>query len=322
VNDGAKASAVIQAEQLTRRFGDLLAVDRVSFAVARGEVFGFLGPNGAGKTTTVRMITGVIAPSEGVARVCGHDVATHPVRARQHIGVVPEEGNVYLDLTVWQNVMLMGELHGVPRPQRVAEGERLLEAFGLAERRQARARALSKGLRQRLMLCTALVSRPRVLFLDEPTSGLDVASARLIREIVSDMNERGLTVFLTTHNMAEAEQMCDRVAIINHGRIVAVDSPDAMRDVIRSSRSVVVSFAGGIEAAPEALTELEGVSECGVSSEGHVLYTEEPGLVATRVVHMAEARGLRIQSIQTREPTLEDVFLHLTDTATKGVPND
>ncbi len=302
---------VILAEGLTRRFGDLAAVDCVDFAVERGEVFGFLGPNGAGKTTTVRMLTGIIEPTEGRAVVRGHDVARDSVRARRRVGVVPEEANVYLDLSVWQNVMLMAQLHGVRRRERERCGAELLERFGLGERRRQKARALSKGLRQRLMLCTALVAEPALLFLDEPTSGLDVASTRLIRQIVRELNDDGLTVFLTTHNMEEAEEICDRVAIIHRGRIAAVDTPDELRNVIKARRSVQVRFKPDAP-GPAALAGLPGVTECTRPGESVVLYTESPGAVAAAVVRLAEREGLQIEEISTRRPSLEDVYLYYT----------
>jgi len=304
-------STVIEVHGLTRRFGDLTAVDHVEFEVSEGEVFGFLGPNGAGKTTTVRMLTGVLDPTEGTATIEGHDIRKEPLAAREHLGIVPEEANVYLDLSVWRNMMLMAELHGVPRARRVKEGERLLGVLGLAERKKQKARALSKGLRQRLMLCSALVSGPDILFLDEPTSGLDVQSARLIRQIVRDLNRDGLTVFLTTHNMAEAEEMCDRVAIINEGRIAAIDTPDQLRDAIKLSQYVAVRFEQDV-ASLEELDALPGVERAAAGEDGFRLYCERPGRLASEVVKLAESRGLSIAEIATCKPTLEDVFLHLT----------
>ena len=306
-------TAVIEVRGLTRRFGDLTAVDHVEFEVNEGEVFGFLGPNGAGKTTTVRMLTGVIDPTEGTATVRGHDIRTAPLAAREHLGIVPEEANVSLDLSVWRNVMLMAELHGVPRQRRVAEGDRMLDLMGLGERKKQKARALSKGLRQRLMLCTALVSEPELLFLDEPTSGLDVQSARLIRQIVRDLNRDGLTVFLTTHNMAEAEEMCDRVAIINRGEIVAIDTPHQLRDLVRSSQYVEVSFEAGAPSEDD-LEALTGVER--VVSEGDrlLLYTQHPGRTAVALAGLADREGLDVRELSTCKPSLEDVFLFLTET--------
>jgi len=302
---------VIEVKGLTRKFGNLVAVDHVEFGVYQGEIFGFLGPNGAGKTTTIRMLTGVIDPTEGTATIQGHDIRNEPLLSRAHIAVVPEEANVYLDLSVWQNLMLMAELHGVARHRRLQEAERLLDALGLAERKKQKARALSKGLRQRLMLCAALVTGPEVLFLDEPTSGLDVQSARLIRQTVCDLNRSGLTVFLTTHNMSEASEMCSRVAIIDKGRIAAIDTPEKLRSTISSRQYIEVRFA---RATPEhnELEALPGVSQVDADNRTFRLYTRLPGQVVTEVVRLADSRGLEIADLGNRKPSLEDVFLHLT----------
>jgi ABC-2 type transport system ATP-binding protein len=303
--------AVIEAKRLTRKFSNLVAVNGVEFEVYPGDIFGFLGPNGAGKTTTVRMLTGVIDPTEGTATIQGHDIRKEPLLSRAHIAVVPEEANVYLDLSVWQNLMLMAELHGVARDRRLQEANRLLDALGLAERKKQKARVLSKGLRQRLMLCAALVTAPEILFLDEPTSGLDVRSARLIRQIVGDLARSGLTVFLTTHNMSEAGEMCSRVAIIDKGCIAAIDTPEKLSATISSRQYVEVRFAG---AAPQhnELESLPGVSQIDADNRTFRLYTKLPGQVVTEVVRLADSRGLEITDLGNRKPSLEDVFLHLT----------
>ncbi len=303
--------AVIETKRLTRKFGNIVAVDHVEFEVYHGEIFGFLGPNGAGKTTTVRMLTGVIDPTEGTATIQGHDIRKESLLSKTHIAVVPEEANVYLDLSVWQNIMLMADLHGVARHRCLQEAERLLEALGLAERKKQKARTLSKGLRQRLMLCAALVTGPEVLFLDEPTSGLDVQSARLIRQTVSDLNRSGLTVFLTTHNMGEADEMCSRVAIIDHGCIVAIAPPEKLRSTISSRQYVEVRFTG---AAPKhnELELLPGVSHMDVDNRTFRLYTKWPGQVMTEVVRLVDRKGLEIKDLSNRKPSLEDVFLHFT----------
>jgi len=305
------AENVVEVYGLTRRYGKLVAVAGVDFEVHEGEIFGFLGPNGAGKTTMVRMLTGVLDPTEGSASIQGHDIRSESLLSRAHLGVVPEEANVYLDLSVWRNLMLMAELHGVPRRQRVREGERLLETLGLADRKLHKARTLSKGLRQRLMLCAALVTGPEILFLDEPTSGLDVASARLIRQIVRKLNDDGLTVFLTTHNMDEAEEMCSRVAIISQGRIAAIDTPGQLRSAMRSSQYLEVALAGS-QIDPAELEQLPGTLH--VSREGNCarLYGEQPGLLALEVARLAEAKGVEIAHLCTRKPSLEDVFLYFT----------
>jgi len=304
-------SVVIDVQGLTRRFGGLTAVDHVSFQVEKGELFGFLGPNGAGKTTTVRMLTGVLDPTEGTASIEGHDIRKEALLSRAHLGVVPEEANVYQDLSVWRNVMLMAELHGIPRAERIREAGRLLDSLGLGDRKRQKARGLSKGLRQRLMLCAALVTRPEILFLDEPTSGLDVQSTRLIRQIIRDLNRDGLTVFLTTHNMDEAEQMCSRIAIINKGRLAAINSPEGLRSMVRTSQYVEIRFEGWAPAAEE-LASLPSVSRATSEGGGYRLYTQTPGQAAVQAMRFAEERGLPIAHVCTRKPSLEDIFLHLT----------
>jgi ABC-2 type transport system ATP-binding protein len=305
----------IEAHALTRRYGPTTAVDHVSFSVRRGEIFGFLGPNGAGKSTTVRMLTGFIAPSEGTAVLDGHDIETDALAARQRVGVVPEEASIYMDLTVWQNVMLMAELYGVPRAGRLVQGTELLTLFGLGDRKGHKGRSLSKGLRQRLMLCMALVGEPAILFLDEPTTGLDVASAHLIRETIARLNrERGLTVFLTTHNLEEANALCHRVAIINRGRLAAVDTPQALRGTIEARRSVEATFGEPLQAMPE-VTDPGAEVESFAGGTGVRIFTRAPGRMAQELVTWASSRSLRVESIATRAPSLEDVFLALTSGA-------
>lgn len=306
------ATSAIEVSALSRRYGEKTAVDRISFTVARGEVFGFLGPNGAGKSTTTRMLTGYLTPSSGVVRVAGCDMTRDPVAARAHIGVVPEEANVYADLTVWQNVMLMAELHGVPRRIRESRADELLSMFAMSDRKQQKGRQLSKGLRQRLMICAALVSEPQILFLDEPTSGLDVASAHLIRDIVRRMNrEKAMTVFITTHNMDEAGDLCHRIAIIDKGRLAVVDTPQNLRGTLDARRSVEVRFIGAKASASELLSGIE-TTEVVEITDGYRIYTSQPGALAQRIANLSSERGLQIASLNTLAPTLEDVFLHIT----------
>ena len=308
---------VIEVHHLTRIFGRVLAVDRVTFDIYPDEIFGFLGPNGAGKSTTVRMLTGVIEPTGGTALIQGHDIRSAPLLSRGHIAVVPEEANVYLDLTVWQNIMLMAELHGIPRLQRTRKADQLLDLLGIADRKKQKARALSKGLRQRLMLCAALVTNPEIIFLDEPTSGLDVESARLMRRIVADLNQDGLTVFLTTHNMNEASDMCSRVAIINNGRIAAIDTPENLRAAISSRQYVEVGFSHNPPEKHE-LETVSGVLQAELNHHMITLYTDTPGQVAAGVVRWADKKGRQISALSIHKPSLEDVYLHFTGKKQEG----
>jgi ABC-2 type transport system ATP-binding protein len=239
-------------------------------------------------------------------------MADSPSAARRRIGVVPEEANVYGDLSVRDNVMLMAELHAVPKLARIERTAQLLQRFDLQGRARQKGSELSKGLRQRLMLCMALVSEPQILFLDEPTSGLDVASARLIRDIVGEQNRmRGTTVFLTTHNMDEAERLCHRVAIIDKGRLAAIDTPDALRRRVESRRSVEVRFAGYQGDTGPFASVLNGITVT-TMVDGFRAYTPTPGPLAQAIASRATALGMQITSISTLAPTLEDVFLTIT----------
>ncbi|MCK4505275.1 MAG: ABC transporter ATP-binding protein [Candidatus Aegiribacteria sp.] len=303
--------SVIKVNSLTRRFGNLTAVDGIDFQVNKGEIFGFLGPNGAGKTTTIRMLTGIIDPTSGSAMIQDHDIRKESILSREHIAVVPEQANVYLDLSVWRNLMLMAELYGVPRDRRVSEGERLLDALGLMNKKDSKARELSKGFKQRLMLCAALITDPEILFLDEPTSGLDVHSARLIRKIVRELNNDGLTVFLTTHNMIEAGDICSRVAIINNGRIAAIDTPGNLRSMVRKRHYVEAVFKEQVPPLNK-LESIPGVTRVESDQDVFRLYTETPGSVATLLVVLTLDLGFELEQLNTRKPSLEDVFLYYT----------
>jgi len=286
-----------------------VAVDHISFQVEKGEFFGFLGPNAAGKTTTIRMLTGVIKPDEGVASILSYDILREGLKSRQLMGIVPEMANAYVDLSAWNNLMLIGELYGVPKKQRQERASRLLKEFGLYERRKHLVRGFSRGMKQKLLLCMALINEPQILFLDEPTSGLDVESQRLIRDMIRELNKSGATVFLTTHNMEEANQLCDRIAIINHGKIAAINSPERLR--LRSSglQSIEVSFDKVVSV--EDLSKVHGVKEAKKTGDKIRLYVDEPSATLDKLVDFARSKRLRIISLNTLAPTLEDVFLKL-----------
>jgi ABC-2 type transport system ATP-binding protein len=222
-----KHHEVIAVNGLAKRFGAITAVDDISFAVPEGELFGFLGPNGAGKTTTIRMLTGILTPDAGEIHVGGIDIQRHPIAAKMQMGIIPEMSNVYTDLTAKQNVVLAGRFYGMRRKAVEERTDQLLEQFELSERKDDRVEEFSKGMKQRVLIASALVHIPQVLFLDEPTSGLDVHSQRLIRTIIREMNRAGTTVFLTTHNIEEANTLCDRVGIINRGTLAAIDTLNA-----------------------------------------------------------------------------------------------
>ncbi len=301
-------STAIEVRNLTKRYGTVSAVDDISFVIKKGEFFGFLGPNGAGKTTMVRMLTGVIRADSGTARITGFSAGS--LKAKQMTGVVPEMANAYNDLSAWDNLMLMAELYGIASGKAKERGESLLRGLGLLERKGSLVKTYSKGMKQRLILSMALVSDPEVLFLDEPTSGLDVQSARLIKDMLRNLNAGGKTVFLTTHDMDEANQFCDRVAIINKGRIVAVDAPEKLRMATSGRHSVEVSFTGSISS--ESLEKLPGVHEVQKIGDKYRLYTDDPGEFAVTLVNHTSTVGLKIVSLNILAPSLEDAFVALT----------
>jgi len=305
----------IEVRNLTKRYDGLLAVDNISFEVRKGELFGFLGPNGAGKTTTVRILTGVIRADSGSALVMGSGAGS--LKAKQVAGVVPEMANAYSDLSGWKNLMLMAELYSITSGKAKEKGEALLNSLGLLDRKDSLVKTYSKGMKQRLILGMALISDPQILFLDEPTSGLDVQSTRLIKGLIRSLNDQGKAVFLTTHDMDEANQLCDRVAIINKGRIIAIDAPERLRIAASSRRSVEVSFTDSISA--DRLTQLPGVKEVQKTGDKYRLYTDEPGDLVVTLVNYSSSAGLKIVSMNILAPSLEDAFITLT---TKGSKDD
>ena len=281
------STPAIVAQDLTYRYGQLTAVDHIGFTVAEGEILGFLGPNGAGKSTTVKMLTGQLRPKEGRATVLGLDVARHPKQVQAQIGVCFEVTNLYEQMSGIANLTLFARLFGVKDFDPAA----LLRRVGLDRRGQDRVETYSKGMKQRLMVARALVNHPRVLFLDEPTEGLDPASAVSIRNIILEERERGATVFLTTHDMMEADKLADRVAFIDQGRIVALDTPHALKQSYgqRRLRAEVATGDGALAMREIVLDRPE------TPTEVEALFRQE-----------------RVITLHTEEATLEDIFIAIT----------
>ena len=321
----------IEVKNLTKYYGKFLAVDNINFTVEKGEIFGFLGPNGAGKSTTQRMLTSLLTPSDGQIIVLGHDLAHDSYPAKRQIGLVPEESNVYTELTAWNNLMFTGRLYRMSKPARATRAEELLKIFGLWEKKDVKAENFSKGMRRRLSIAMAIIHKPALLFLDEPTPGLDAQSARAIQGIIRQLSEEGTTVFMTTHQIEEANQLCDRVAIINHGKIAAIDTPEKLKQTFQQVQSVEISFApppslpqdgGGTDSPPvlrgvrgglkEKLTELPEVSTVVKVGDKWRLYNDSPPTLLPHLVKFAEKENLDILSLNTLAPSLEDVFLQIT----------
>ena len=301
----------IQVKDLTKRFGELIAVNKISFEVKKKEIFGFLGPNGAGKTTTIRMLTGLLTPNSGDIFIDGLDITRDPIKAKMKLGVIPEMGNIYVDLTARQNIILSGKYYGVPRKELREKADSVLDQFGLFERRNSLVKTFSQGMKQRVNIASALVHNPEILFLDEPTSGLDVQSQRLIRNIVKEMNQRGTTVFLTTHNIEEANMLCERVGIIDKGRIAAIDTPEKLKRTFEETQSIEISFNKAIDGnlikKPGVVSRIEKLGD------KWKLYTDNPDKLVKYLARFAEDQKLTIVSIQICGVSLEDVFVKLTE---------
>jgi ABC-2 type transport system ATP-binding protein len=301
---------VIRVQNLTKIYGKLIAVDHINFEVNKGEIFGFLGPNGAGKTTTLRMLTGIIKPDHGKADILGFNIQKEPLKAKQNIGVVPETANAYVDLSAWQNMMLMSELYGIPKKEAENRVEILLNQLNLYDRRDGKVKGFSKGMKQRLILCMALVNDPQIVFLDEPTSGLDVQSSLLIRDILQDFPDQNKTIFLTTHNMDEANHLCDRVAIINNGKITAIDRPGNLKNMIKKLKSIEVSFNKTVNI--KKLSTIPNVNEIRREGDKFIIGTDNINDLIYSVTNFAQNENLKIIALNTRDPSLEEVFLEMT----------
>ena len=307
------ADEVIRTVDLTKVYpGDVKAIDRLNLTVHRGEIFGLLGPNGAGKTTTAGMLTTRVVPTSGRAYVGGIDVWAHPARAKRLIGVVPQTNTLDRALSVRDNLFFHGRFFGMSSARARAEADDMLERFKLTERATMPVRALSGGMAQRLMVARAVMHRPSVLFLDEPTAGLDPQSRIALWDILNDLHVEGQTILLTTHYMEEAEQLCKRLAIIDHGVVLALDTPENLKRSIGIDTSVTVTASGDLEALADLLEREIGGATAIVMDHTVRLGVKGAEGVLPAVVQAAERAGFDVTDLSITEPTLETVFINLT----------
>jgi ABC-2 type transport system ATP-binding protein len=304
--------AIIRVNDLTKSYGPLLAVDHLSFVVKEREIFGFLGPNGAGKTTTIRMMVGLTQPSSGTASVDGHDILKEPVEVKKTIGLVPETSNLYGELTALENLIYQAELYGVPRKERKHQATQLIEEFGLKEHQDKPFQKLSRGLKRRLTIAAALIHHPKILFLDEPTTGLDVMSARGLRKLILDSKKKGLTIFLTTHYIPEAESLCDRIAIIVKGKIRIIDTPENIKAQIKETEILEIGLDRITEDLKNKLLFIEGIDKILIAENRIRFHTEKLDQITPPVIRVLEEQGTKIETINTLSPTLEDAFVRIT----------
>jgi ABC-2 type transport system ATP-binding protein len=321
-NQSQTRDTAIVVRHLVKRFGDVTAVDDISFSVFSGEVFGFLGPNGAGKTTTINMLTGLARPHSGEIVIGGIDCTRH-LKAAQHLmGIVPDESNLYPELTGFQNLCFCGALYGMTRVEREHRAHELLELFDLVDAAHRRFAGYSRGMKRRLTIAAGIMHRPPILFLDEPTAGIDVASARQVRQLIVQLNRAGTTVFLTTHYIEEAERLCQRVAFIVAGHIVREDT------VVQLMRQVegkhIVEFAVK-EATPSVAAKLAASfpgTDVEVVSTTRFRATSVQAIRVGSLVVFLEQQGIEVTEAREIHPSLEDVFVSITGLAVQEMKRE
>jgi ABC-2 type transport system ATP-binding protein len=313
--DGDTAGEVIRTVGLTKVYldTDFAAVDNLDLTVSAGEIFGLLGPNGAGKTTTAGMLTTRVIPTSGQAWIGSVDVIAHPALAKQLIGIVSQQNTLDRQLTVWENLYFHGRLFGIGARESAQTADALLEQFQLAKWAKASVYELSGGMAQRLMVARAIFHRPAVLFLDEPTAGLDPQSRLALWGILGELNREGQTILLTTHYMEEADKLCGRVAIMDHGRILALDTPASLKQSVGADTIVTVRAEGDMKALGERLAvEIDGVTRTRTVDGGVELHVKGAQRLVPRVVDAAERAGYDVADLSVAEPSLETVFINLT----------
>ena len=313
------ADAIIQAHGLTKIYsagppaGDVVAVDEIDLEINSGEIYGLLGPNGAGKSTTIGMLTTRVVPTRGSIMIGGVDLVARPALAKQLIGVVPQTNTLDRAMTVFENLEFHGRYFGMSAKQAKALATELLQRVRLIERSKAPVMAMSGGMAQRLMVARAIMHRPQVLFLDEPTAGLDPQSRIALWEILGDLHDDGQTILLTTHYMEEADEFCDRVAIMDHGKILALDTPAELKASIGAGRIVIVSATGDLAKLADALVAgVEGARQARIVDDRIHLSVDDSSGLLPRIIDAAEAAGSSVNDLSVTEPTLESVFINLT----------
>lgn len=309
--------SILQANNLVRKFGDLLAVDNVSFDIQEGEIFSLLGPNGAGKTTTISMLSTLLAPTSGDARINGFSIINDNMQVRKYIGIVPQEIALYDDLTAMENLHYWGRLYdlgGRELEQRVQE---VLQQIGLSDRAKDRVKTYSGGMKRRVNIAAGLLHKPKLLFMDEPTVGIDPQSRRMILDMVKELNQQGMSILYTTHYMEEAQELSDRVGIIDQGKLIAMGTqPELTRQVGETdSIRIQTDAMDDLPAVAEKLKGFDGINRVIVEEGGLNLITNDAESSLAPIINQASQFGAHIKSIEVVEPNLETVFLHLTGRA-------
>ncbi len=304
---------VIQVRDLTKYYDDFIAVDRVNFNVLRGEIFGLLGPNGSGKSTTIRMLVGLARPSGGQTVILGKDIRSGIIEVKKQIGVVPDISNLYDELSARENLLFMAKLYGVHRALQEQRADDLLKAFGLYERKDSKFGSYSRGMKRALTIAAALMHEPKILFLDEPTVGLDVVAARSLRNLISNLRGQGLTVILTTHYLEEADQLCDRIAILVKGKIMNLDSPKGLKSLAEGRPTIEIAFSRGVSRLMDDLSRRLSDSEAVLLDSNRVrIYGDDPQKIFREIFSFSADHKLGIMAMNSITPSLEDAFVRVT----------
>jgi ABC-2 type transport system ATP-binding protein len=303
---------IIKAEGLTKTFNhSLVAVDHIDFSVKRGEIFGFLGPNGAGKTTTINMLITVLKPTEGTAYILGNDIAKQNTEVRNSIGVVPQEYTADEDLTGYENILLCADLYGIPRKVSKKRALELLQLVELTEFKDKRVQTYSGGMRRRLELACGLINRPKLLFLDEPTLGLDVQTRAATWNYVKTLKkEFGMTLFMTTHYLEEADALCDRIAIIDHGKIIVVGTPENLKESLGGD-IITLSIKQDVDIT-ELVKKIEHVKEVKKENDSYMIKSENGEVTAPLIIEALRKEGYVVTKLSLTKPTLNEVYLYYT----------
>jgi ABC-2 type transport system ATP-binding protein len=313
-NRNAPREIALEVQGLSKRFEDVQALKDISFEVFSGELFGFLGPNGAGKTTTINILTGLARPDTGSIRIGGVDCVAHPRSAQHLLGVVPDESNLYAELTGFDNLTFCAALYGMGKKERTARARELLEFFSLTPAANRKFGSYSKGMKRKLTIAAGIIHNPKILFLDEPTTGIDVASARQLRQLIAKLHQGGTTIFLTTHYIEEAERLCERIAFIVEGRIVRVDRVETLMEPIQNHHVLHLAYQEGPENLKALLQQEPFEEEYTFSSpEGGVLQVEAAHPIRVgALVRFLEDRGAEVYEARKIRPSLENVFVQIT----------
>ena len=310
-NHNKTRSVGINALNLNKRFGDLIAVDNVSFSIFESEIVGILGPNGAGKTTTIRLLTGVFKlESNATIEIFDKDITRNPYKYKMNFGIVPEVSNAFSDYTVWQNLKFSGGIYGMPKVRIEQRAKKLLKDFGLIDKRNSKTKTLSKGLKQRLNFCLALLHEPPILILDEPTSGLDPFSVKLMREQILQFKKEGKTLLITTHDMQEAQNICDRILIMNKGKIIADETPNKLREQFKSSSTILFTI-DGVLSSDQKNALLDSFTLIQEKNDYYSFSSYNTLKDISKLYEISEEKNVKISNLKVKETSLEEVFMHL-----------